>query len=142
MQLPPFAPIEELFPDWSDARIHVLSALPQRIEMAFFDGHVLATDYRWVTDLLIDAPDDLLMQSLLRIRFSQMARAIQPLLEMADITGYVGKPMTADTLAGVNLAIAEVDRKLKLMGEPTMLEVVRHILGLEPVLATINHTLH
>lgn len=137
MNLPPFVPIEEQMPNWPDVRIHMLSVLPQRFEMRFYPLNTMAVDYDWVEDLIAASPLDFTTQSILRLRLLDLSRAIIPLMRIANIDDAVGMPMTPDTLARVNLAIADVDRKLRDVHEPTIMEVARHILGLEPA---PNHT--
>lgn len=132
MTLPPFEPIEHRFPEWHTARALTLSLLPERLRTVpnRRDPSVLGFDCAWAQRLVSLAPEE---------DVKRLIELLQTAIDVATATipagtfdQFQGYPVDRLLLNRIDDQLYRLDRMREAGGVPTVMQIVSHMIGIEP----------
>lgn len=129
-QLSAFRPIKEDIPKWITGPALIEAAMPERLMFVIDGPNEVGLDYGHLADLYEVAPEE--DRDAYLARLDAVVKAIGARLSDFDMEEFLLQPMNAMTLNRINTKLYEYDRVGESMGHVTLIEIVRHELGLKP----------
>lgn len=134
-----FVHIEQMFPCWNTARDTVESYMPDHLEFVSLDDNTIGLDFMWFLQLMRSTPTEELplMQKLQAQLNGQINLYCKG--ELNDsLSKLLYAPLNNRTLRVINDTLNTYEYARRQRRESTLLEVIKHVLGIECCYAVQN----
>jgi hypothetical protein len=140
LDLPPYASVEQMFPEWLSARWDLQALVPDQLTYRIIRGRdssrTLVIDYEWLAEAYSQAPSAS-DKGAIDLRSRLIGAAINSINKIPiGLAGYT-EGEAAAALEAVNQELVADEEERRKMGMPTRRDIIEHILGLEPARGTV-----
>lgn len=128
-----FQTVEQLFPEWPNARVIIDSFIPDRVEFAIRDDR-FSIDYAWFSHLVKEAPVTLV--EALETRMGYALKLLRGYVEVNNYNQNLKDKLdysvrNSITLSSLNNSLHSEEFLRQTQGKETILDLYRHALGIK-----------
>lgn len=123
-----FTDIECILPEWKDAREVISKKIPY--QLTFTPNYsVIGINCDWLEDIVSECPED--HKDIVSFFVSQALEVSAGHIDLERFNRFIRAKVTDSTMSAINEEVEYQDRERLDRGEPSFIQILKHLLGIK-----------